>query len=61
MGIKDWLLGNPSPGRSYEVTVRCMNCDHTVTVRIGHGKSVERWAKDAKCRICKTRGNFQKY
>ena len=60
MGIKEWLKGEPSVGRSYEVTVVCTNCDHTVRVRIGHGNSVEGWAKSAKCKVCKTRGHFQK-
>ena len=55
MGIKGWFLGG-----SYDVTVVCTNCDHTVTVRIGQGKTVESWARSAKCRVCKNRGCFQK-
>lgn len=55
VGIKSWLLGG-----SYEVTVICTNCDHTVRVRIRQGKSVEQWARNARCRVCKNRGSFQK-
>lgn len=60
MGVKDWLMGNPNPKKSYQVNVICTNCDHTVRVRIGNGQSVEGWAKSAKCKVCKTRGHFQK-
>jgi hypothetical protein len=60
MGFKDWLKGEPSIANSYEVTVVCNNCDHTVRVRIGKGKSVEQWAKNARCRVCKNTGHFEK-
>jgi len=60
MGFKDWIMGNPNPKKSYQVTVMCTNCDHTARVRIGNGHSVEGWAKTAKCKVCKTRGHFQK-
>jgi len=60
MGIKDWLSGEPSVDSSYEVTVVCTNCNHTVRVRIGHGKSVENWKKKAKCKVCKNIGHWEK-
>ena len=60
MGIKDFILGNPSKGKSYEVTVVCTNCNHVATVRISHGKTVEGWGKTAKCKVCKNRGFWQK-
>jgi len=60
MGLREWLNGEPSVGRSYEVDVVCTNCDHTVTVRIGHGKTVESWAKNAKCKVCKNIGHWEK-
>ncbi len=60
MGIKDWIMGNPNPKKSYSVSVTCSNCDHTARVRIGHGWSVEGWAKKSRCKVCKTKGNFQK-
>jgi hypothetical protein len=60
MGIKDWLMGKPNIKKSYTVMVVCMNCNHKITVRIGNGWSVAGWAKTAKCKVCKTRGNFEK-
>ncbi len=60
MGIKDWLSGTPSIDKSYEVTVRCTNCNHIVRVRIGHKKTVETWAKSARCKVCKTIGHWEK-
>jgi hypothetical protein len=60
MGIKNWLSGEPSTDSSYEVTVVCTNCDHTVRVRIGHRKTVGSWGKTARCRVCKTTGHFEK-
>ena len=60
MGIRDWLSGEPSAGSSYEVTVVRTNCNHTVRVRIGHRKTVEGWAKKARCKVCKNIGHWEK-
>ncbi|AFS80665.1 hypothetical protein NKOR_03875 [Candidatus Nitrosopumilus koreensis AR1] len=61
MGLKEWLKGEPDPKKSYQVKVICTNCDRVITVRIGHGWSVEGWSKNAKCANCKRKGSFQKY
>ncbi len=55
MGFKEWIVGG-----SYEVTVVCTNCGRTVGVQIRQGTTVEHWAKNMKCKGCKTRGHFQK-
>lgn len=55
MGFKELILGS-----SYDVTVVCTNCSRTVRAQIRQGTTVEQWARNMKCKNCKTRGNFQK-
>ena len=52
--VEEWLTGG-----SYEVTVVCSNCGHTVRVKISQGKTVEHWARNTRCKVCKNRGHFQ--